>query len=507
MKYKKTLFIYILILITIVLCDIFPLKKVPAKIKTLRRMHRVLEDKEDFFLENAYGDSCDLNYYYATLYLGPKKMPQTYILDTGSPTTTTPCELCKKCGKHLNKPYELKNQSDIIKCNTDKCNIVPSSTCIDHNCGFHISYSEGSSLAGIFTMQEVYFERINKTPNITTKSHKLPIGCTTRETNLFITQKADGIMGLNNGPHSFVTLLYNNKIISKNIFTICFGQKDGYFSIGEIDTSYHKAKIEYVPLIGNERNYYVNIKQIKVGDTVIPNTYRGFIDSGTTICYFPQEIYNSIINKIKSLCITYGTKCGKFRNVEGLGYCSFFDTVEEKEEAINKYWPNITFYFEGHNYNLTANDYYYEYTNDGIGACLGFEGERASKITLGGIFMHGHDIIFDNKNQKIGFVEADCNRGKTIIDNNENSDKNNDNTNKNNNENKENIEINIHGNNSHKNNDKFINRNFLLYIIIFFVFLILIIFILIKSLRKCICKKRHMIQVDEVANSENNTNS
>ena len=36
-----------------------------------------------------------------------------------------------------------------------------------------------------------------------------------------------------------------------------------------------------------------------------------------------------------------------------------------------------------------------------IGTCLGFEGERASKITLGGTFMDGHDIILDKKNQKI----------------------------------------------------------------------------------------------------------
>lgn len=49
--------------------------------------------------------------------------------------------------------------------------------------------------------------------------------------------------------------------------------------------------------------------------------------------------------------------------------------MEEKEEAINTYWPNINFYFEGHNYILTANNYY-DYTNDGIGSYLGFEGER-----------------------------------------------------------------------------------------------------------------------------------
>ena len=504
MKYKTFFFIYILKLIAIVLCDIYPLKSLPAKIKTLRRMHRSLDkNKEDSFLENAYGDSYDLNYYYTTLYIGSKKTPQTFILDTGSPTTSSPCELCEKCGKHLNKPYKLEDKSSIIKCNTDKCNLVQSTTCVGHNCGFSISYSEGSSLGGIFSMQEVYFEMINKTPNITKKSYKIPIGCTTKETHLFYTQLADGIMGLNNGPKSFVTLLYKNKIISKNLFTICLGQKDGYFSIGEIDKTYHKTKIEYVPLIAGENNFYININKIKVGKTVINNNYRGFVDSGTTISYFPNEIYNSIINEFKSECKKYGKKCGDFRDVSGLGYCGFFETIQDKIIAINEYWPNITFYFEGHNYILTGNDYYYDYNENNIGACLGFEGERTMKITLGGTFMHNHDVIFDKGNQKIGFAVADCNRGNYNNINDIYSKKYSNITKD------EEVGKDINNNQNDKDNNKLIsyliNNKFVFYIIIIFsiLLLILILFIIILALRKCTCKKKHFTHVDEITNSNN----
>ena len=98
-----------------------------------------------------------------------------------------------------------------------------------------------------------------------------------------------------------------------------------------------------------------------------------------------------------------------------------FKSVNERKLALNNYWPNITIFLEGYNYTLTPNDYYFEYNEEKkIGACIGFEGESCSKITIGGTFMHGHDIIFDKENQMMGFAEADCNRGQNKKDNNTN---------------------------------------------------------------------------------------
>ena len=411
----KNYFILFLIYTKSVLCEIFQLKKIPTNIKSLRRYRRNLDyDKEDAFLEKAYGDSHNLNYYYTTLYLGPKKTPQTYILDTGSPTTTSPCNKCTSCGDHINKPYKLDRDSDIIKCNSNECNLVSSSTCLNNKCSFRISYSEGSKLEGFFTMQEISFENIiGKTPQLTKKSFVLPIGCTTTETHLFLTQLADGIMGLNNSGKSFISLLYNSKIISKNLFSICLAENDGYFSIGEIDTTFHEEEIKYTPYSRGESYFYININKIKIGNkTIDTKKYKVFIDSGTTITYFPKDIYRSIKEEFNSVCRQKGKNCGVFNDYSGLGYCGLFKNIKDKEKALNEYWPNITVVFDGYNYTLTPRDYYYDYSEDEIGACLGFEGESASKITFGGTFMHGHDIIFDRENQRIGFAAADCNRGQ-----------------------------------------------------------------------------------------------
>jgi len=486
---NKSLLILLLI-ISPILSELYHLNKVPAKIKTLHRAHRNLSPQNDsYFLQQAYGDSSDLYYYYTTLYFGPKKTPQTFILDTGSPTTTSPCSKCTSCGKHLNKPYKINDDSTIIKCHTEDCNSV-SSSCNNNNnqCSFSISYSEGSSLAGFFNMQNIYFENINNEPFISSKFYTLPIGCTTRETHLFVSQLADGIMGLNNSGKSFVSLMYKYKVISKELFTICLGQQDGYFSIGEIDTKYHKSNISYVPLIWGYSNFFIKILNMHVGTSIIPtNNYNIFIDSGTTISYFPHVIFNAIMKNFNKYCEKSGNKCGKFENVDNIGYCGMFGSNLERIEALEKYWPNITLNLEGYKYILTPSDYYFEYNeNNKIGACIGFEGEGASKITLGGTFMHGHDIIFDKDNQMIGFAEADCNRGFNSTKNKSYNDNIID----------ENYIKKVEGEN--KNNIFKLNENLLIGIIIVSCVLVIsLIILIIFILTKKNSRRKYNTQVDE----------
>jgi hypothetical protein len=254
-----------------------------------------------------------------------------------------------------------------------------------------------------------------------------------------------------------------------------------------------------VPLFPGEPNFYIQLKQIRIGEEIIPiNNYRGFIDSGTTISYFPTEIYNSIINKFNSICNNIpNKKCGKFKNIPGLGYCGFFNTKEDKEKALKEYWPNITLYLEGYNYILRGIDYSYDYNESEEGACLGFEGERKSQITLGGTFMHSHDIIFDKDNQRIGFAVADCNRGNfkgNTNNRNANSSKKDDNNNDNDNDKDVILK---------EKSDK--KKKFIFYLIIsiLIIVLVIIIFIFIKKL--CIIKKnrRFYPQIDNSLPTQN----
>ena len=141
----------------------------------------------------VYGSAFKLNYYYSNLYLGNDMQKQGYILDTGSTITTSTCSpICKHCGKHICPAYDIKTDDKIISCNDEKCKLVTSKCNGSTNkCSFSISYSEGSSLSGVYINEIVRFGE-NYKEQIGTF---VPIGCTTDENHLFYTQDANGIMG------------------------------------------------------------------------------------------------------------------------------------------------------------------------------------------------------------------------------------------------------------------------------------------------------------------------
>ena len=391
---------------------------------SLKKSLRILDD-DISFLHEVKGDSNYLNYYYTTLYLGKDKMPQVYILDTGSSITASPCDQCKSCGNHLNPKYKLENTSKIIPCNNRRCELVSNVKCINNNCSFQVSYVEGSKLSGFYINEDVYFETIDNINNITNISYNIPIGCTTKETHLFLTQLADGIMGLNNNDKSFVSMLYKSKVIQNNIFSLCFSHEGGYFSIGKITTLHHLSKnISYVDLLNkNFGNYFIKLNYIKIGNTTVEYNGKAFIDSGTTLTYFPINQFQQIMKGFLKIC-EENKKCGNLRRIKDLGYCSKVKFESEIYSIISEGWSDIIVVLGGNEYIWKPENYYFIYNTEsnGLNVCLGFEENARNNILLGTTFMHGHDIIFDKDKYRIGFVPADCNRiengNEKEIDNN-----------------------------------------------------------------------------------------
>ena len=367
-----------------------------------------------------YGSAFKLNYYYSNLYLGEDMQKQGYILDTGSTITSSTCvPLCVHCGKHINPAYNISSKDKILSCSDDKCRLV-SSKCNsnDNKCSFSISYSEGSSLKGVFINELVRFGHNYKQQNGTF----VPMGCTIDENHLFYTQDANGIMGLANNNYNFIDILYKSGAIDNKIFSLCFAQMGGIFNIGEINYRTHKENISYVPMLLDRGKYFgLSIKSMAVNNRTI-ETYKQynfniFIDSGTTISYINYKIFDEILTLMKEDCKKFDkiNACGRYLYHGDFGHCFYFNSIEELNYAVYNYWPIIHFYLDGYDYKWRGPNYCFNIsTSTKFGACMGINKSYGTKITLGSSWIIGHDIIFDRDNQLIGIAEAECYQNKNV---------------------------------------------------------------------------------------------
>ena len=384
-------------------------------------------------LQTVYSDSFSKNYYYTTLYVGHNKVKQTYIIDTASSIISSPCSPCQNCGQHKKAfYYDINRKHRPLECKSKICQLTPATGCMNKeskflssgNCSFRIKRAGGDGIKGYFMKDIVYFETKKKIKNPflhrkSYRSYALPIGCTTGEYGKYKELKTDGIIGMSNNPKSFISLLHNLKIV-RNIFTLCFGLRGGYMSLGEIDKTFHLSEeIEYVRLLNSDIYYLIKLNSLKVGNNSVRNIIKtpiiARIDTGNTISYFPRIIHKKITKQFKSFCNNQMGKCGNFTYDHELGYCASFSDRESLFKAIYQHWPNITLRFGKSEYKWKPINYYYYYFNSTVRkACLGLNYHSSQYVILGSNFIHGYDIIFDRARKRLGFVPADCSRGNLI---------------------------------------------------------------------------------------------
>ena len=383
-------------------------------------------------LQTVYSESFSKNYYYTTLYIGADKVKQTYVIDTGNSIMSSPCAPCEECNKNRRNYYNiLPKKHKNLKCDDKICKMLPATNCKykkdkDENlksCSFDVEENAGDGIKGYYLNNIAYFEVDKNLSNPfhrqTYRSYALPIGCTTGEYGKYKELNADGIMGVNYNEKSFIDLLYKLKIINRNIFSLCFGLRGGYMSLGDIDRTFHRSPIiNYVPLLTSDNYYLIKVKEITVGKSSKPiiSKSEAIIDTGNSISYFPPYIYKPLIEEFNLHCKKEKGKCGSFKFEPEYGYCSSFENREELFKAIYEHWPNITLKLSKESEYIwkPINYYYYYLKNDTRKACLGFNKHKSQNIILGTNFIHGHDIIFDRSKRRLGFVPADCSRGNMI---------------------------------------------------------------------------------------------
>jgi hypothetical protein len=373
------------------------------------------------------------NYYFTTLYIGDNKIKQRYLIDTSSDLMSSTCypEIGLNPQKN-NYIYQNKSISH-LKCDSKVCDLLPANICHDEKskdektknfCAYDSRKNTTEGIKGYYVQDIAYLEEESEyiTPFLRKKYHSyaIPIGCSTEEHGKYKNIIVDGVLGMNNSPKSFVGLLYKLKIIKQDMFSLCFGLRGGYMSLGQIDDRHHLEKnINYIPLLDSTNDYLIKINDISIGNDSnhlnINNNTIAQINSAENTTYLPEQIYDKLISKFNEHC-AQKENCGKFKNIPELGYCASFPDRETLYNAIYRNWPEISLNLEN---NVTYlwkpfNYYSYRHPNETRLACLAFTKHNANKIILGTNFFHGHDIIFDRKEKKVGFVKADCSRGNHL---------------------------------------------------------------------------------------------
>ena len=390
------------------------------------------------YVLNVKGNSDKLYFYYITAFIGKEKQIQTFLLDTTSSVTTSPCNLCSSCGDHFNEYYIINQTKSLINKDTSECRVLTNvfdnnkfdkGIKIDANSCKFISTLDNEKIFGVYSNNLVSFESIipemmNETGvnEYISKDNEfqIPMGCSLKETGFLMSALADGIIGLNNNIKSFISMMYRKQFIPQNLFSLCLDNEGGYLSLGNIYTKYHICtEIEYIDYNPTKESYEIKTEKIQIKDIEIKSEYISIINSGSTITYFPEQVFNEISYAFFSICSEYNGQCGELKRIEGYGICSDFKNTDIYFNATRYIFPLIKIKFNNYEFIWKPKNYVLNFPfKNKIRACLGIDTEKnLNKIILGTNFMHGYDIIFDRTNFKIGFCEASCGR-KTIYKNN-----------------------------------------------------------------------------------------
>lgn len=255
---------------------------------------------------------------------------------------------------------------------------------------------------------------------------RFPLGCQTKETGLFISQKENGIMGMGRHQTTIMAHMLNAKRIERNIFSLCFGVAGGNFVLGGVDYSRHSTDVSYSPLLGDRTGWYpVHVKDIQVAgsslgvDAASLNTGKGVIvDSGTTDTFFvsgASRAFDSAFSRAAG--VDYSTTKMKLSrqtfaalpNITIILSGMKGDGTDDVELEIppQKYLTpldNVGTYYYG-------NIHFSERSGGGLTSLFPMLATLVLTVCLvviGASVMIGYDVVFDVDNNRVGFAEASC---------------------------------------------------------------------------------------------------
>ncbi|KAK4742944.1 hypothetical protein SAY87_000945 [Trapa incisa] len=358
--------------------------------------------------------------YYARIGIGTPSKDYYVQVDTGSDLMWVNCIQCRECPRRSSLGIDLtfydvedSNSGKLVPCDNQFCleiNEGPLSGCTTNmSCPYLEIYGDGSSTAGYFVQDIVQYARVSGDLQTTTANGSVIFGCGARQSGDLGSSSGaalDGILGFGKANSSIISQLASSGSVKK-MFAHCLDGTNGggIFAIGHVV----QPKVNTTPLIVNQPHYSVNMTAVQVGieflnlsRDVFEGDRRGTIlDSGTTLAYLPEIIYDTLISKI----ISWQPELKVFTVHDDY-------TCFQYSQSLDNGFPNITLHFEN---SLTLKVYPHDYLFSYEGLwCVGWQNsglqpsDRRNLTLLGDLVLSNKLVVYDLENQVIGWTEYNC---------------------------------------------------------------------------------------------------
>ncbi|KAJ7973640.1 Aspartic proteinase-like protein 2 [Quillaja saponaria] len=376
------------------------------------------------------GHPSETGLYFATIGIGSPSKNYYVQVDTGSDILWVNCVECTNCPKKSDIGIELtlydpksSKTSELVTCDQDFCtstydgNVTPGCKA-QYPCRYKVVYGDGSSTAGYFVKDYLKFDRVSGNLQTAPTNGSVIFGCGAKQTGGFgkSSQALDGILGFGQANSSMISqLAISGKV--KKIFSHCLDNVNGggIFSIGEVV----QPRVNTTALVPNQAHYNVIMKAIEVDGDVLELPTDIFesgdgkgtiIDSGTTLAYFPDLVYEPLMTKI------LGQQPGlKLQTVQDQFTC--FQYTGNVDDGFS----TVKFHFEDSlSLMVYPHDYLFQIREDVW--CVGWQksgmqSKGGSAMTiLGDLVLSNKLVLYDLDNQVIGWTEYNCSSNIKVKD-------------------------------------------------------------------------------------------
>ncbi|PHT46157.1 hypothetical protein CQW23_15315 [Capsicum baccatum] len=363
--------------------------------------------------------------YYTYMLVGNPPKPYFLDIDTGSDLMWIQCDApCTSCAKGAHPLYKPRNVNMIPPRNPYCVEVqenLRSKYCDNcHQCDYEIEYADHSSSLGVLAKDELQLVLANGTgtkPNVV-------FGCAYDQQGTLLNTLAstDGILGLSRAPISLPSQLASHRFIN-NVIGHCLrtDTNGGYLFLG--NDFVPQWQMSWVPMLNTpfpnlyqaqlmKMNY--GGKELRLGSTSDGHGTVVF-DTGSTYTYFTDQAYNALIAMLEEISSEDLTKDASDTTLPICWRSKFpVRTIAE----VRQFFKPLNLQF-GSKWRIVSTkllipaEGYLTISEKG-NVCLGIlDGSNihdGSAIILGDISLRGQLYVYDNVNQKIGWIRSNCER-------------------------------------------------------------------------------------------------